>query len=59
MGGHEQPGDRRRRGALSRPGRARGLVQRLGNLPEPFYDDGTHLKPDGAAFYAQLIASAL
>ena len=29
------------------------------NRPELFYDDGTHLKPDGAAFYAQLIASAL
>ncbi|HEU5423509.1 MAG TPA: acyltransferase family protein, partial [Nitrolancea sp.] len=27
--------------------------------PEFFYDDGSHLRPDGAAFYAHLIASAI
>jgi len=28
-----------------------------GNHPEWFYDDGLHLRPDGAAAYAQLVAS--
>jgi peptidoglycan/LPS O-acetylase OafA/YrhL len=30
-----------------------------GQHPEFFYDDGIHLRPDGAQFYAQLIAAAL
>ena len=30
-----------------------------GQHPEFFYDDGIHLKPDGAAAYAQFVAQSL
>jgi len=30
-----------------------------GAHPEFFYDDGIHLRPDGAAAYAQFVARAL
>jgi hypothetical protein len=48
-------------GVARHPGKA-VLVDWYGaaaNRPELFYDDGTHLKPDGAAFYTQLIAAAV